>query len=103
MDKALLGKWAQIKGQPYPGLWFEFKEDGTYEAVFEEMALESGGTYTAEDGVIDMDQTYHTLGLTGKFKGRYAIDESLLRLALSKGGEARPGNLSDARIYKRIE
>lgn len=103
MDKELLGKWAQIKGQPYPGLWFVFQADGMYEAFFEEMSLESKGTYIAQDGIIDMDQAEHTFGLTGRFKGRYAIKDNLLRMVIRKPGEARPDDLSDARIYKRVE
>ncbi|MGC9399838.1 MAG: hypothetical protein ACP5HM_11970 [Anaerolineae bacterium] len=102
MDEKLLGKWAQVEGQPYPGLWFEFREDGTFEAFYEPMSIESGGTYKAEDGIIDMDQTEHTLGMTGRFKGRYAIEGDTLRLALNKTDETRPKDLSEARIYGRI-
>lgn len=101
MDEKLLGKWAQIEGQPYPGLWFEFRDDGTFEAFYEPMSIESGGTYEAEDGVIDVDQTKHTLGMTGQFKGRYAIEGDTLKLALNQTGDARPEDLSDARIYER--
>ena len=102
MDEKLLGTWAQIEGQPYPGLEFVFNKDGTFEAVFEPMSIESGGTYEAEDGIIDVDQTRHTLGMTGQFKGRYAIEGKTLKLALNKTGAARPKDLSDARIYEHV-
>ena len=29
MKEAIIGKWSQNEGQDYPGLWFDFKEDGT--------------------------------------------------------------------------
>jgi hypothetical protein len=103
MDEELLGRWEQMKGQPYPGLWFEFKSDGTYEAEFEEMGITSSGTYTTAGDEIDMHQTEHTLGVTGEFKGLYAIEDDLLRLGLSGPNKERPSDLSDARLYKRVE
>jgi hypothetical protein len=56
----ILGKWQQPQGQPFPGLWFDFRPDGTYKAVLEEMGITSSGTYTAENGIIDINQTQHT-------------------------------------------
>lgn len=96
----IIGKWVQKEGQPYAGLWFEFKDDGTFEAVYEPMGIESGGAYTVDGDQIDMDQTAHTLGLIGEFKGLFAIegDELTMSLAGAPGGD-RPANLSDARIY----
>jgi len=100
----LLGKWEQPEGQPFPGLWFEFKGDGTYQAELASMGILSGGTYVAAEGKIDMDQTEHTLGWLGKFEGIYAIEGDTLRLALNNPGEARPVEFTpqNTRIYQRI-
>ncbi len=100
----LLGKWQQPAGQPFPGLYFEFRADGTFQAVLEEMGITSGGTYTAVDGEIDMDQTQHTLGLLGKFFGRYAVEGDTLTMALGDPGAPRPESLEgrNKRLYKKI-
>lgn len=100
----ILGKWQQPKGQPFPGLWFEFRPDGTYEAVFEEMGVTSSGTYQAADGMIDINQTQHTLGLLGKFQGLYAIEGDKMTMTLSDPGDSRPENLDskNRRLYKKI-
>ena len=100
----ILGKWQQPAGQPFPGLYFEFRADGTFQAVLEEMGVTSGGTYTAANGEIDMDQTQHTLGLLGKFFGRYAIDGDTLTMTLGDPGAPRPQSLEgrNQRLYKKI-
>ena len=69
MDQNILGKWVQIEGQPYPGLYFQFAEDGTFEAIYDAMRIVSSGVWQAQDGIIDMDQQEHTFGLVGKFEG----------------------------------
>lgn len=100
----ILGKWEQPAGQPFAGLWFEFRADGSFQAALESMGIFSGGTYTAADGQLDMDQTEHTLGLLGKFEGLYAIEGDTLTMALNNPGEARPANFGhpNTRLYKRI-
>jgi hypothetical protein len=100
----ILGKWQQPKGQPFPGLWFEFRPDGTFEAALEEMGITSGGTYTAADGLIDLEQTRHTLGLLGKFQGRYSIEGDTMIMTLSDPGGPRPESLDskNRRVYKKV-
>lgn len=96
----LVGKWIQKEGQPYAGLCFEFKEDGSFAAEYDAMSITSGGTYIAENGIITMQQTTHTFGLVGEFKGRYAVTGDELHLALAGGaGQTRPEDLSEARQY----
>jgi len=101
----IIGKWVMEKGQPFPGLWFEFKADGTFQAELPGLLkVVSSGTYTAAEGKIDIDQTKHTMGLVGKFAGLYAIEGDTLQMALSPvPGGPRPTNLSGARIYKRAQ
>lgn len=102
----ILGKWQQPAGQVFAGLWFEFKADGTFVAKYEEMAIESSGTYKAENGLIDMEQTKHTLGLVGSFFGRYVVEGDTLTLNLGDPGAARPDSLDgkNRRLYvRRIE
>jgi hypothetical protein len=101
----IIGKWQQPPGQPFPGLYFEFRPDGTFNAVFEEMGITSGGTYTAGNGLIDLDQTHHTLGLLGKFSGRYSIDDETLTMTLSDPAGQRPESLEgkNKRLYKKME
>ena len=96
----LLGKWVQAEDQPFPGLWFEFEEDKTFRAEYEPMGIISGGTYTIESGKITMEQTEHTLGFIGEFKGLFVVEghQLIMALAATPGG-VRPGDLSDARIY----
>lgn len=95
----LIGKWQQPAGQPYPGLWFLFKEDGTFDAELPAMGITSGGSYSLEGDVIHMDQTRHTLGITGKFDGRFAVENNTLTMALGNPGEKAPADLSGARLY----
>ena len=104
MTNLILGKWTQTATQPYPGLFFLFKEDGTYEAYYEAMGVTSGGTWSTEGDEIDIDQTEHTFGLVGKFLGRFEIDGDLLKMNLVPVGEKdRPDNLTDAVIYHKTE
>ena len=35
----LIGKWTQPAGQPYPGLFFVFNEDGSFRAEFADSDL----------------------------------------------------------------
>ena len=100
----ILGKWQQPQGQPFPGLYFEFLHDGNFRAVFDEMGITSGGTYTAAEGLIDINQTQHTLGLLGKFEGRYIIEGDMLTMTLSDPAGPRPENVDskNKRIYKKI-
>ena len=98
----IVGQWQQPAGQPFPGLWFEFHEDGTFTSEFSEMGITSSGTYSLNGELISMDQTKHTLGLLGKFEGRFAIEGNTLKLILSDPGEKAPEDLSKARIYLKI-
>ena len=100
----LLGKWQQPAGQAFPGLWFEFRDDGTFLASLEEMGITSSGTYQAKDGLIDMDQTQHTLGLLGHFVGVYGVEGDTLTMNLADPGAPRPTSLEgrNKRLYKRI-
>ncbi len=100
----ILGKWQQPAGEALSGLWFEFKADGTFLAKYEEMAIESSGTYVAENGLMDMEQTKHTLGLVGTFLGRYAVEGNTLIMNLSEPGAARPDSLEgkNRRLYVRL-
>ncbi len=100
--KDILGKWVQAEGQPYEGLWFEFKSDGTFEAKYDPMGIASSGTYEVDGNLVDMDQTSHTLGMVGEFKGRFEIEDDTLKMALASTpmGE-RPEDLANARIYKK--
>ena len=87
MDKSLLGKWTQTEDQPYPGLFFLFLEDGTFEARYDALGIVSIGTWRADEGLIDMDQQKHTFGLVGKYEGCYKIEASLLKMSLVTAGE----------------
>lgn len=100
----LVGKWVMEKGQPFPGLWFEFQADGTYRAELPGLIkVKSSGTYeTSSGGLIDMDQQEHSMGLIGHFAGRYDIDGDTLHLALAAApGGPRPQDLDEARVYQR--
>ncbi len=101
----LIGKWQQPQGQPYPGLYFEFFADGRFRAVFDEMGITSSGTYAAADGLIDMEQTQHTLNLLGAFYGRYAIEGDTLFMHLGDPGAGRPESLEgrNKRMYQKVE
>lgn len=95
----IIGKWVQPAGQPYPGLWFQFNEDGTFLAEFGEMGITSSGTYSVSGDLIFMNQTQHTLGLVGKFEGRISIEGDTLKMSLGNPGEKAPEDLSKARVY----
>lgn len=106
----LIGKWVQAEGQPYQGLWFEFKDDNTFIAEYEPMRVVSSGTYSVNgtvktnDQKITIYQTEHTLGLVGEFKGWISIEENKLRMVLSASpGGDRPEDLTAARIYEKEE
>jgi hypothetical protein len=103
MEK-ILGKWIQKPGQPYEGLWFEFKNDSTFEAQYEPMGIVSSGSFVVEGNQITMQQTAHTLGFTGEFKGLYKIEHEELIMALASGADQDPPeDLSDARIYQKVQ
>ena len=98
----LTGKWVQSEGQAYEGLWFQFNDDGTFEAQYEPMGIVSSGTYETDGNEITMHQTSHTLGMIGEFKGRFVIEGDTLSMALASGpGGARPEDLSGARLYDK--
>lgn len=98
----IIGKWVQIEGQPFEGLWFQFNDDGTFEAQYDAMGIESSGTYEIEADKITMQQTAHTFGLLGEFKGLFEIVDDQLKMALAGGPEqGRPEDLSTARIYQK--
>jgi len=102
MDKTLLGKWTQTEDQSYPGLFFLFLEDGNFEARYDPLGIVSGGTWQADEGLIDMDQQKHTFGLVGKYEGCYKIEGNLLRMNLVAAGDhARPVNLQGAVTYRK--
>lgn len=98
----IIGKWVQIEDQAYAGLWFDFKEDGTFTAEYAPLGVVSSGTYEIDGQDIDMDQKKHTFGLLGHFKGIYIIEDNQLKLALaSSAGHERPSDFIGARIYKK--
>src|SRR5512140_3954566 len=99
---SILGKWEQTAGQAFPGLWFLFKEDGTFEAEFPEMGITSGGTYRVQGNEIDLDQTRHSFGMIGLFKGLWSVEGSQLRMATGQANGPRPADLSGARLYEKI-
>ncbi|NLB71280.1 MAG: hypothetical protein GX797_04660 [Chloroflexi bacterium] len=102
MEQSILGKWTQTEGQPYPGLYFEFLENGTFEARYDALGIVSSGTWQVSEDKIDMDQQKHTFGLVGKYEGLYQIDNDLLHMSLVAAGEhERPGNLEKAVIYRK--
>lgn len=102
MDR-IIGKWAQIEGQPYPGLAFSFFEDGHFEAEYDAMGITSSGTYSINRNQIEMDQTQHSFGLVGLFYGCFEINENLLKLnVVAALGNERPNDLAGAVIYKKI-
>lgn len=99
----LIGTWAQIEGQPYPGLAFTFEPDGTFSAVYEIMGITSAGTYKTDGALIELNQTQHTFGLVGLFVGRYQVEGSRLLLnVVASGSQERPADLSGAVEYKKI-
>ena len=102
MEQSILGKWSQIEGQPYPGLYFDFLQDGTFEARYDALGIVSSGTWEVRENKIDMDQQKHTFGLVGKYEGIFEIDGDLLKLNLVAAGEhERPIDLDQAVIYRK--
>ncbi len=99
---SIIGKWQQPTGQSFPGLWFQFNPDGTFHADYEDMGVESGGTYTVNGDQIDMDQTSHSFGMVGKFLGLWRVDGDVLYMAVGQTNGDRPGDLTSARVYKKI-
>ena len=98
----IVGRWTQIEGQPYEGLWFSFASDGTFEAKYDPMGISSGGTYLIENNKITMLQETHTFGMVGEFKGLVEVEGDILKIALPAGpGQECPENLDDARIYRK--
>lgn len=99
---AIIGKWIQEKDQPYAGLWFQFNEDGTFEAQYEPMGIVSSGTYDLSGENINMNQSVHTLGFVGEFKGLFVIEGDQMRMAVaSSAAQDRPKDLTEARLYRR--
>jgi hypothetical protein len=101
--KEIIGKWVLQEGM-LKGLWFEFKEDGTYVSELPRLVkIKASGTYTiSEGGLIDTDQTSHTMNLVGKFAGLYEIEGDMMRLLFgSVPGGPRPDDLSEASTYKK--
>lgn len=101
----LLGKWVMMKGQQFAGLWFEFHPDGRYTSELPGLIkVRASGTYTSSpDGLVEMDQSQHSMGMVGKFLGRYQIQEDgtlLLAFAQAPGGP-RPDDLTSARRYEK--
>lgn len=98
----LVGKWQQPEGQAYAGLTFAFKEDGTFESEYAAMGITSSGTYILKEDLIFMDQDKHSLGMTGKFEGRYAIEGDTLKMVFGNPGEPAPEDLNKARLYLKV-
>jgi hypothetical protein len=98
----LIGKWQQPEGQAYAGLAFTFKEDGTFESEYAAMGITSSGTYQVKDDLISMDQDKHSLGLTGKFEGRFQVEDDTLKMGFSNPGEKAPDDVSKARLYLKV-
>ncbi|MEN6555531.1 MAG: hypothetical protein ABFD21_03945 [Anaerolineaceae bacterium] len=99
----LIGTWAQIEGQPYPGLAFTFQPDGSFNATYELMSITSSGTYKTEGELIEMNQTRHSFGLLGLFIGRYKVEGSRLLLnVVAAGAQERPADLNGAVVYEKV-
>ena len=99
----LIGTWAQIEGQPYPGLAFTFNPDGSFSAAYEVMSISSSGTYKTNGGQIEMDQTRHTFGLIGLFVGRFQVEaDRLLLNVVASGSQEAPADLTGAVIYEKL-
>jgi hypothetical protein len=99
----IIGKWVLKEGM-LKGLWFEFKEDGTYYSELPRLVkIIASGTYEiSEGGLIDTDQTKHTMNLIGKFAGRYQIEGDIMKLIFgSVPGGPRPDDLSEAKSYQK--
>ena len=98
----LIGKWQQPEGQAYAGLVFTFKEDGTFESEYAAMGITSSGSYEVKDDLISMDQSKHSLGLVGRFNGRFLVENDTLKMGFSNPGEKAPEDLSNARLYLKV-
>ncbi|MFC2028641.1 hypothetical protein ACFLTX_01815 [Chloroflexota bacterium] len=99
----IVGKWVMKKGM-LKGLWFEFKEDGTYYSELPRMVkVKASGTYSiSEGGLIDTNQSEHSMNLVGEFAGRYTIENDTLKLIFAPvPGGPRPEDLSKASDYIR--
>ena len=99
----IVGKWVLQKGL-LKGLWFEFKEDGSYYSELPRMVkIKASGSYTVrDDRLIDTEQTEHTMNLIGQFAGLYEIKGETLKLLFGPvPGGPRPDDLSKAGLYKR--
>ncbi|MFH2103507.1 MAG: hypothetical protein ABIJ39_09175 [Chloroflexota bacterium] len=99
----IVGKWVLQEGT-FKGLWFEFNEDGTYDSELPRLVkIKASGTYTvSEGGLIDTNQTQHTMNLVGQYAGRYAIEDDTLKLIFGPvPGGPRPEDLSKAGVYKK--
>lgn len=102
MESTIIGKWSQIEGQPYPGLFFNFLEDGTFEARYDALGIVSSGTWQTQEDKIDMDQQKHTFGLIGRYQGIFEIVDDLLRMTLvAVGDHERPVDLQNSVIYQK--
>lgn len=98
-ENPIIGKWQQPEGQPYAGLWFEFRQDDTFQEVYAEMGISSAGTFVVCENQIYLDQTQHSLGLVGKFEGRFWIDSRSLMMSIVEAGEKTPVDITKARLY----
>lgn len=98
----LIGKWQQPEGQAYAGLVFIFKEDGTFESEYAAMGITSSGTYRVNADLIFMDQDKHSLGLVGKFDGRFLVENDTLKMGFGNPGEKAPEDVSKARLYLKV-
>lgn len=95
----IIGKWKQPEGQPNAGLWYEFHADGTFQEVFSEMGVKSSGTFIVSEDYIYLNQTQHSLGLVGKFIGRFKIDSTSLLMSLVNAGERKQVDSSKHKLY----
>jgi hypothetical protein len=99
----IVGKWVLQEGM-MKGLWFEFKEDGTYYSELPRLVkIKASGTYTvSEDGEIDTNQTQHTMNLVDQYGERYSIKGDTMKLLFGPvPGGPRLDDLSKAGTYKR--
>lgn len=99
----LIGKWLQPDGQAYAGLWSLFKGDGTFQSEYPPMGITSAGTYTVTNDIITMNQSSHSLGMTGVFEGRFLVEGNTMKLGFGNPGENAPEDVSKARLYLKIE
>jgi allophanate hydrolase subunit 2 len=49
-----------------------------------------------------MDQSKHSLGLVGRFKGRFLVENDSLKMGFGNPGEKAPEDLSNARLYLKV-